>query len=59
MGDVIVLEVQDDGPPVGDLVEGYGLRGMRERAAVVGGTLTVDPGPDGFRVRLEIPGVDA
>ena len=58
-GDPMVLEVQDDGPRVDDLVEGYGLRGMRERAAVVGGALTVDPAPDGFRVRLEIPDVHA
>ena len=41
-----------------EVVEGYGLRGMRERAAAVGGTLTAGPGPTGFRVRLEVPGGD-
>ena len=50
-----VLEVTDDGPPVGEVVEGYGLRGMRERAAAVGGVLTAVSGPGGFRVRLEVP----
>ncbi|WP_156043647.1 sensor histidine kinase [Cellulomonas sp. URHE0023] len=58
-GRPVVLEVNDDGPPVSMLVEGYGLRGMRERAAAVGGALLVEPGPDGFRVRLEIPVVDS
>jgi signal transduction histidine kinase len=55
VGESIVLEVADDGPPVGALVEGYGLRGMRERAQAVGGTLTAASGPNGFRVRLEVP----
>lgn len=55
VGETIVLEVADDGPPVAALVEGYGLRGMRERAAAVGGVLTAASGPEGFRVRLEVP----
>jgi signal transduction histidine kinase len=55
VGESIVLEVADDGPPVGALVEGYGLRGMRERAQAVGGTLTAASGHTGFRVRLEVP----
>ncbi|MGY4644169.1 sensor histidine kinase [Cellulomonas sp. URHB0016] len=57
VGDRVVLEVQDDGPPVGELVEGYGLRGMRERAEAVGGVVTAGSGPDGFLVRLEAPAV--
>ncbi len=51
----VVLDVRDDGPPVGDLVEGYGLRGMRERAEAVGGLVRVDAGPDGFVVHVEVP----
>lgn len=34
---------------------GYGLTGMRERAELLGGTLTAGPTPDGFRVALWIP----
>jgi signal transduction histidine kinase len=54
----VVLEVSDDGtglpaqPPPG----GLGLPSMRERAASVGGTLTIRSAPgDGTRVRLSIP----
>jgi signal transduction histidine kinase len=34
---------------------GYGLRGMRERAAQLGGTLAAGPTPDGWRVALHLP----
>lgn len=34
---------------------GYGLSGMRERAELIGGTLTAAPTSAGFRVELEIP----
>jgi signal transduction histidine kinase len=54
-GGPVVLEVDDDGPPAGPLVEGLGLRGMRERAEAVGGTLAAGPEPTGFHVRLEVP----
>ncbi|HLT59982.1 MAG TPA: sensor histidine kinase [Microlunatus sp.] len=52
------LAVVDHGPPVrsGDLVEGHGISGMRERARAVGGTLTVRPQPGGgVAVRAELP----
>ncbi|MBO9556361.1 sensor histidine kinase [Cellulomonas sp.] len=55
VGATVVLEVRDDGPPVGALVEGYGLQGMRERAEAVGGSVRVDAGPDGFVVHVEVP----
>jgi signal transduction histidine kinase len=34
---------------------GYGLTGMRERAELLGGTLTAGPTGCGFRVLLRIP----
>jgi signal transduction histidine kinase len=34
---------------------GYGLRGMRERAAQLGGTLAAGPTDDGWRVELHLP----
>jgi len=34
---------------------GYGLRGMRERAAALGGTLSAGPIDDGWRVALHLP----
>jgi two-component system sensor histidine kinase UhpB len=54
----IEIEVRDDG--VGfeaNLVrEGFGLVGMRERAALLGGTLDIDSTRgSGTRIRAEIP----
>ncbi|HUC58883.1 MAG TPA: histidine kinase [Streptosporangiaceae bacterium] len=34
---------------------GYGLTGMRERAELLGGSLTAGPAGDGFAVRLRLP----
>jgi len=34
---------------------GYGLTGMRERAELLGGSLSADRTPDGFRVELWVP----
>lgn len=34
---------------------GYGLTGMRERAELLGGTLTTSATPGGFRVELDVP----
>jgi two-component system sensor histidine kinase UhpB len=55
--DGIVLRVVDDGRGiVGRPAERGGLHGMRERAALVGGELAVQPAADGgVEVRLEIP----
>jgi two-component system sensor histidine kinase UhpB len=55
LGDRVVLEVADDGCGFDDRLEGAGLRGMRERARLVEGTLAVDSSPGGTRVRLEVP----
>jgi two-component system, NarL family, sensor histidine kinase UhpB len=53
----VVLEVVDDGSgPPADLREGAGLRGMRERAVLVGAQLELAAVPaGGMRVRLVIP----
>ncbi|RMI07102.1 sensor histidine kinase [Cellulomonas triticagri] len=54
----LTLEVADDGrgASAGSDGLGQGLLGMRERATMVGGTLTVGPRPGGgFRVRTELP----
>ncbi|HEU5485993.1 MAG TPA: sensor histidine kinase [Microlunatus sp.] len=52
------IVVADDGPRVsdGDLQPGNGIRGMRERAAAVGGQLEVRPrAPHGTRVEAILP----
>jgi signal transduction histidine kinase len=40
--------------PAGD-GGGYGLTGMRERAELIGGTLTAEATRNGFRVELDVP----
>lgn len=42
-------------PPGGLTFGGYGLTGMRERAELLGGTLTAGPTDRGFRVLLWLP----
>jgi signal transduction histidine kinase len=54
------IEIVDDGPPhdlaEGDGRPGRGIAGMRERAAMYGGTLDAHPTPDrGYLVRARIP----
>jgi signal transduction histidine kinase len=49
------FQTHDDRPPPGDGT-GYGLTGMRERADLLGGTLTAGPTGQGFRVELWVPG---
>ncbi len=55
---VLTVEVADDGrgPRAQVVVPGNGLRGMRERAESLGGTLDAGPGPGGgFRVVARLP----
>jgi len=63
-GDDVVLLVQDRpsaGRPapapsgLADSGGGYGLQGMRERAALLGGTLDAGAAGDGWRVELRLP----
>jgi signal transduction histidine kinase len=45
--------------PFGALGAGLGITGMRERAALLGGTFTAGPHDGGWRVRAELPRADA
>lgn len=52
----VVLTVDDDGRGPGVANEGAGIRGMRERALLVGATLDIASGQaDGTRIRLTVP----
>ena len=55
----LVVSVDDDGSGVGDidaLTEGNGIRGMRERAAALGGEVHLEPSPlGGLRVVASFP----
>ncbi|MEU3017930.1 MULTISPECIES: sensor histidine kinase [unclassified Nocardiopsis] len=55
--DELTVEVTDDGRgTMGPPAEGNGITGMRERAALVGGTVDVGPVDGaGFRVRVRLP----
>jgi signal transduction histidine kinase len=62
----LAIEVADDGVGPDGAVDGAvdgggsGLRGIAERVAMLGGTLSVGPGPDrGFRVGVVLPLVTA
>ncbi|HEV8249383.1 MAG TPA: sensor histidine kinase [Gaiellaceae bacterium] len=60
--DAVELEITNDGRVDGDGEgAGHGLIGMRERVAVVGGTLEAGPreGADGFVVKARLPVKDA
>jgi two-component system sensor histidine kinase UhpB len=55
-GDRLTLRVRDDGRGMYEHREGGGMRGMRERASLVGGTLRITSAPrGGTEVHLEIP----
>ncbi len=56
--DALELSIQDDGAGVGVAGdgEGHGLRGMRERAAMLGGALSAGPlDGGGYRVSAILP----
>ncbi|MEU4641769.1 HAMP domain-containing sensor histidine kinase [Micromonospora sp. NPDC023814] len=55
----VQLRIRDDGRGIGDAAEGAGIRGMRERALLIGAPLAVTPGPaGGTEVRLRVPLTD-
>ncbi|MEV4274465.1 sensor histidine kinase [Actinoplanes xinjiangensis] len=52
----LVVVVENDGAEVAAMAEGGGIRGMAERAAALGGTVTAGPRPrGGFRVEAHLP----
>ena len=56
--DQVTLVVRDSGGSPGELTAtggGYGLRGMRERAELLGGSLDAGPDEEGFVVTLKVP----
>ena len=55
--DDVVLTVRDDGRTPAAKGDGFGLRGMAERVALLGGRLDAGPGSDGgWMLRARIPG---
>ncbi len=58
-GAVVQLEIADDGVGFVPEAEGTGIRGMRERAQLVGGGIAVTSGPGGTVVRLVVPAEEA
>lgn len=53
--DRVQAQVWDNGKGVQTVTEGIGLSGMRERFALLGGTVTAEPVADGFLVTASIP----
>lgn len=54
--DVLRLRVSDDGQSVTAIVDGHGIRGMRERIEALGGTFAAGPRDNGgFEVTATIP----
>ncbi len=58
-GDAALLRVTDDGRGLGGRPEGAGIRGMRERALLVGATLSIGAREEaGTQLRLLVPAPD-
>ncbi|MFD5123545.1 histidine kinase [Streptomyces sp. NPDC058385] len=54
--DTVELRVRDNGRGIDGAAEGAGIRGMRERALLIGAGLTLGPAPEcGTEVRLTVP----
>lgn len=54
-GGTLSLRIADDGVAVRGGNVGSGIRGMKERAELLGGRLAAGPGQDGFIVAADIP----
>jgi len=55
---VVTLSVEDDGggsPARLSAASGYGILGIRERIAALGGSFAIGPAPRGVRVTAWIP----
>lgn len=57
--DGLRMRLSDDGAHPGPVVEGFGLRSLRERAVELGGTLEVDAAPGGLTLTLALPREEA
>ena len=56
LDDGVRLEISDDGHGLNGATPGNGIRGMRERAMLVGGRLAIESPPSGgVSVRLDLP----
>jgi signal transduction histidine kinase len=57
LGDVVLLDVRDDGAGIGDGDgRGFGLNSMRQRIRGVGGAVTVESTPgEGTTVSASVP----
>lgn len=54
--EAVTLRVSDDGVGLADSVEGAGIRGMRERALLIGADFSISSDSDGgTEVRLDVP----
>ena len=52
----IVLDIRDDGQGAATLDGGFGLTGIRERAAQIGGSVRIETSPGaGFALTMELP----
>jgi signal transduction histidine kinase len=49
------ISIIDDGVGAQDIVEGIGIRGMRERFGRLGGTISIESPIDGFKITATIP----
>jgi signal transduction histidine kinase len=54
-GDDITVTLRDNGSGAGEIDEGIGIRGMRERFGKLGGTIDAGSFPGGFRLVAELP----
>ncbi|WP_336081308.1 sensor histidine kinase [Nocardia sp. SSK8] len=54
LASLVVTNALPAGPPV-RRDGGMGLRGMRKRTELLGGTISIGPGDDGWTVRVEFP----
>jgi two-component system sensor histidine kinase UhpB len=60
VADAVELRVRDDGRGLGGSAEGTGIRGMRERALLIGAELALAARPEGgTEVRLTVPATGA
>jgi signal transduction histidine kinase len=55
-GDRVVISIVDDGPGGASIEAGSGLRGLADRAAALGGSLSIVSPPDaGTRITVDLP----